>query len=59
MAAGRYSFTVEQGTTLSFETQYTDSNGNPVDLTGYTGLIRPITNHKCPISLICNQWQWY
>ena len=37
MAAGRYSFTIEQGATLSFELQYTDSNGSPIDLTGYTG----------------------
>jgi len=37
MAAGRYSFTIEQGTTLDFEIQYKDSNGNPINLTGYTG----------------------
>ena len=34
MAAGRYSFTIEQGSTLSFELQYKDSNGDPIDLTG-------------------------
>lgn len=37
MAAGRYSFTIEQGATLDFEIQYKDSNGNPINLTGYTG----------------------
>lgn len=37
MAAGRYSWVLEQGTTVNFEIQYKDSNGNPVDLTGYTG----------------------
>ena len=37
MAAGKYSFTIEQGATLDFEIQYKDSNSNPVDLTGYTG----------------------
>jgi len=37
MAAGRYSFVIEQGATLDFEIAYTDSNGDPVDLTDYTG----------------------
>jgi len=35
MAAGRYSFTIEQGATLNFEIAYKDSEGTPVDLTGY------------------------
>ena len=37
MAAGRYSFTLEQGTTVDFELQYKDSGANPIDLSGYTG----------------------
>ena len=37
MAAGKYSFTIEQGTTVDFELQYKDSSNNPIDLTGYTG----------------------
>lgn len=37
MAAGRYSFVIEQGATLDFEIAYTDSDGTPVDLTDYTG----------------------
>ena len=37
MAAGKYNFTIEQGTTVNFELEYTDSNGNPIDLTGYSG----------------------
>ena len=37
MAAGKYSFTLEQGTTINFEIQYRDSNNNPIDLTGYNG----------------------
>ena len=43
MAAGRYSFTIEQGSTLNLELQYKDSNGNPIDLTNYSGQmqIRP------------------
>lgn len=36
MPAGRYSFTIEQGATTKFEIQYTDSDANPIDLTGYT-----------------------
>lgn len=43
MAAGRYSFLVEQGATKQFEIIYSDSTGTPVDLTGYTAKmqIRP------------------
>jgi hypothetical protein len=43
MAAGRYSFTIEQGSTLDFNVQYLDSNSTPVDLTDYSGRmqIRP------------------
>jgi hypothetical protein len=35
MAAGKYSFTIEQGSTVNFEIAYKDSSGNPIDLTGY------------------------
>jgi hypothetical protein len=43
MAAGRYSFTIEQGATLNLELQYKDSSGNPINLTNYGGQmqIRP------------------
>jgi hypothetical protein len=37
MAAGNYSFTIEQGVTVDFEVQYTDNNNVPIDLTGYSG----------------------
>lgn len=37
MAAGNYSFTIEQGVTVDFEVQYTDINNVPIDLTGYSG----------------------
>jgi len=40
MAAGRYSFVIEQGATTDFEVQYTDSSGNPVDLTDYSGRLQ-------------------
>lgn len=35
MAAGKYSFAIEQGSTVDFEIAYKDSNNNPIDLTGY------------------------
>lgn len=43
MAAGRYSFIVEQGSTKQFEVIYKDSTGSPIDLTGYSARmqIRP------------------
>ena len=43
MAAGRYLFTIEQGATTDLLLEYKDSNGSPVDLSGYTARmqIRP------------------
>lgn len=35
MAAGRYNFIIEQGSTTDFEVQWNDANGSPVDLTYY------------------------
>lgn len=35
MAAGKYNFTIEQGTTVNFEIEYKDSDNQPVDLTSY------------------------
>jgi len=35
MAAGRYSFTIEQGATTDFRIEYRDSNNTPIDLTPY------------------------
>jgi hypothetical protein len=37
MSAGTYNFTIEQGTTVDFELQYTDINDSPINLTGYSG----------------------
>ena len=37
MSAGRYSFIIEQGATTKFDIAYKDSDGNPIDLTGYGG----------------------
>jgi len=43
MSAGKYNFTIEQGTTIRLELQYKDSSGSAIDLTGYSGRmqIRP------------------
>ena len=44
MAAGTYNFTIEQGTTVNFEVQYTDSGSNPINLTGYSGKMQIKSN---------------
>jgi hypothetical protein len=43
MAAGKYSFIIEQGSTTDFTIIYTDSNGTPIDLQYYSAKmqIRP------------------
>ena len=35
MAAGRYSFVIEQGATTNLQINWTDSSGSAIDLTGY------------------------
>ena len=35
MAAGRYSFVIEQGATTNIQINWTDSSGSAIDLTGY------------------------
>jgi hypothetical protein len=35
MAAGKYSFVIEQGATLNLQVDWTDESGSPIDLTGY------------------------
>ena len=37
MAAGKYNFVIEQGTTLNFEIEYKDSDNQPIDLSSHTG----------------------
>lgn len=44
MAAGKYSFTIEQGSTLDFEIQYKDPNSLPVNLTGFSGKMQIRSN---------------
>jgi len=46
MAAGRYSFTIEQGATLNLELQYKDSNGDPISLAGYEGAMQIRSNYS-------------
>ena len=43
MAAGKYNFIIQQGSTFKRLIQYTDSNGEPIDLTDYSARmqIRP------------------
>lgn len=43
MAAGKYSFIIEQGSTTNFTIVYKDSNGDPIDLQTYSAKmqIRP------------------
>lgn len=36
MAAGKYSFIIEQGSTVDFTIVYNDANGNPVNLSQYS-----------------------
>ena len=45
MAAGRYSFVIEQGATTNFQIAYTDSDNLPVDLTGYSGKMMIRSNY--------------
>ena len=43
MAAGKYNFEIEQGTTVNFQIDYRDCSNNPINLTDYEGRmqIRP------------------
>ena len=35
MAAGKYNFVIEQGSTVNFTINYKDASSNPIDLTNY------------------------
>ena len=52
MAAGQYSFTLEQGSTLDFTLEYLDSGGSPVDLSSYHGRMQ-IREQKDSSNIIC------
>ena len=45
MPAGKYNFTIEQGTTTSFNIIYKDPSGNPFDLTGYSAQLQVRPNY--------------
>ena len=45
MASGRYSFTIEQGSTLNFELQYKNSTGSAINLSGYSGKMQIKSNY--------------
>jgi len=52
MAAGRYSFVIEQGATLNLELQYKDSTGTPIDLTGCGGKMQIRQSTTSPTAYI-------
>jgi len=52
MAAGKYSFTIEQGSTLDFELAYKDSNKDPIDLTGYQARMQIRSSKGAPTPLL-------
>lgn len=54
MPAGKYSFVIEQGATVSFELQYKDATNTPVDLSGYSAKmqIRSDYNDNSPVTYL-------
>ena len=46
MAAGKYSFVIEQGATTNFQINWTDESGSAVDLTGYHGRMQLRTDYN-------------
>lgn len=52
MAAGKYSFVIEQGSTVDFEIQYKDANNNPINLSGYSGKMQLRESVDSPNTII-------
>ena len=52
MAAGRYSFVIEQGATVNFELQYRDGTGTPIDLTDYAGRMQIRSTVSSPVVIL-------
>ena len=52
MAAGKYTFFIEQGATTDFELVWKDNNGDPVDLSSYNGRMQIRTDYGG--DLICS-----
>lgn len=46
MSAAKYDFSIEQGTSFRLAFIYKDSNGNPIDLTGWCGRLIWKTNQN-------------
>jgi hypothetical protein len=45
MAAGKWNFTIEQGTTVDFSIQYKDKNLVPINISGYSGRMQIRSNY--------------
>ena len=57
MAAGKYNFVIEQGTTLDFDVEYKDSTNTAVDLSNHTGRMQikdKIGGNTTHITLLSN-----
>ena len=52
MAAGKYSFTIEQGATLNFELQYKDAAGLPISLRGYEGAMQIRSGYSASVGTV-------
>jgi hypothetical protein len=46
MAAGKYSFIIEQGATTNFQINWTDESGSAVDLSGYHARMQLRTDYN-------------
>lgn len=53
MSAGKYTFTIEQGSTVDFRIAYKDSNGVAIDLTDYQARMQ-IRPTKESTTVFCN-----
>jgi len=52
MAAGKYSFIIEQGSTTNFTIVYTDSNGDPINLTSYSSKMQIRDSYSSSVPII-------
>ena len=58
MAAGRYSFIIEQGATLNFQINWTDVSGSAIDLSGYNGKMQIRQNYEAtPLTTLSSSLQ--
>ena len=52
--AGKYNFVIQQGTTVDFEIQWNDINGDPIDLTPYSARMQIRSDYGSSGKLICS-----